>query len=564
MPGISGQSFSVPTPPITGQEVGTQDQSKATQVVGPNVAPIKGYDGIVAGVDLTGKILPPNQIDAAAGSHGTPSASNPYVTASDPALLAGPAALNAALVHDLALLDPSVNPYTSAAGKGVAGDQGGSGFCGVLIVGGLPAVDNVQVFASSNVLWRWMRDLHGKPMDARAGGASISLTPAGNRAALQAAIDAVPEGGRILIPREAGGLHIDGAPLVVSKGIHIFGDHALGSLITQDGAFDLFQLAPAANGKAITLEHLQLYGGVNAVNWKAAGGVSYVSRLSSMRHISCGGQSNAGILIGLSMLGSRHEDLNLDTTGLYGLYSSGSDFLGNTRWSSVRAAGAMTAGLYLKQTNDGAEQPNVHFANLILEYNDKLGLYLYSVRALIAGLHCEHNQLNATPAVGLPDLLLDSNYGSPNVAPGEVVLDGGFFSTPSAGRQADGAGHNVRVAFANSSCRFVARKTYFAVDDAIDGAGFTAGSGVELEQPNTTAPVVLNWTGYLSRRWPGGLDVQGDALLLRYYNGVERVSLRNGTGGNRGVLKLWDATAAAYRYLYMDNNQLVVSDAEPT
>ena len=97
-----------------------------------------------------------DQKNALAGSHGTPSATNLYVTASDPAILAAAAALNADLVSKLALLDPSVNPCVTVSGAAAGADGRGGVFVNVLEAGG-PAVDNKMVFASATPLWRWVR-----------------------------------------------------------------------------------------------------------------------------------------------------------------------------------------------------------------------------------------------------------------------------------------------------------------------------------------------------------------------------------------------------------------------
>lgn len=51
---------------------------------------------------------------------------------------------------------------------------------------------------------------------------------------------------------------------------------------------------------------------------------------------------------------------------------------------------------------------------------------------------------------------------------------------------------------------------------------------------------------------------------LRNNAGTERIGIRTGTGGNRGVIKAWDATAAAFKYAYIDNGAWVIANSEPT
>ena len=47
-------------------------------------------------------------------------------------------------------------------------------------------------------------------------------------------------------------------------------------------------------------------------------------------------------------------------------------------------------------------------------------------------------------------------------------------------------------------------------------------------------------------------------------SGEERASIKPGTSGNRGVLKMWDATAGAYRYASIENGAWVISSTEPS
>lgn len=53
-------------------------------------------------------------------------------------------------------------------------------------------------------------------------------------------------------------------------------------------------------------------------------------------------------------------------------------------------------------------------------------------------------------------------------------------------------------------------------------------------------------------------------FTLKNFAGTNRTEMSTGTAGNRGVLKMWDATLAAYRYVYIDNGALVISATEPT
>jgi len=75
------------------------------------------------------------------------------------AAAASTAALNADLVSKLALLDPSVNPCTVAGGTITLGDGGGWTFGGIPSLGLVP--DNINLFASSNAAYLWLRMYSG-------------------------------------------------------------------------------------------------------------------------------------------------------------------------------------------------------------------------------------------------------------------------------------------------------------------------------------------------------------------------------------------------------------------
>ncbi len=78
-------------------------------------------------------------------------------------------------------------------------------------------------------------------------------------------------------------------------------------------------------------------------------------------------------------------------------------------------------------------------------------------------------------------------------------------------------------------------------------------------------------TSVPSMTFDGNLNMESvgfiaNCLLIVVTNasGTERARLEPGSAGNRGVVKLWDATLAAFRYAYIDNGAWVIAAAEPT
>jgi len=78
--------------------------------------------------------------------------------------------------------------------------------------------------------------------------------------------------------------------------------------------------------------------------------------------------------------------------------------------------------------------------------------------------------------------------------------------------------------------------------------------------PGFQRSITFRWDGsywYEETRTPA--DVSNTAAVA-----PERATLKQGTAGNHGVLKLWDPVASAFKYLCVDNGALTLSDTEPT
>jgi len=63
---------------------------------------------------------------------------------------------------------------------------------------------------------------------------------------------------------------------------------------------------------------------------------------------------------------------------------------------------------------------------------------------------------------------------------------------------------------------------------------------------------------------PANVQLELRPGVIANQSGTERSKLGRGTTGNRGYVKLYDATLGAYRYLYIDNGSVVISASEPS
>lgn len=94
------------------------------------------------------------------------------------------------------------------------------------------------------------------------------------------------------------------------------------------------------------------------------------------------------------------------------------------------------------------------------------------------------------------------------------------------------------------------------------------GSGVTIVSGRSKKPYVGIHVkkGASGANFQTGVFIADSDLPLAINNdaGIGRIHLKTGTAGNRGVLKLWDATAGAWKYAYIDNGAWVIAAAEPT
>lgn len=87
-------------------------------------------------------------------------------------------------------------------------------------------------------------------------------------------------------------------------------------------------------------------------------------------------------------------------------------------------------------------------------------------------------------------------------------------------------------------------------------------------QSDNTMQIAYEQDGSPSQASHKVFELQGGADPQYFYlfnnSAAKGIGLKTGTGGNRGVLKIYDATAGAYKYAYIDNGAWVIAASEPT
>jgi hypothetical protein len=59
-------------------------------------------------------------------------------------------------------------------------------------------------------------------------------------------------------------------------------------------------------------------------------------------------------------------------------------------------------------------------------------------------------------------------------------------------------------------------------------------------------------------------DLGGNSLTVLNSANSKGAKMGNGSSGNRGTIRLWDATKGAYYWLYIDNGSLAISASQPS
>lgn len=340
--------------------------------------------------------------------------------------------------------------------------------------------------------------------------------------AIQAAIDT---GLPLLVP--AGTYLVSG--LTANSGLVLKGSGSGKTVFQCSGANPCFTFAPTSSALIYQIEDCTVSGGTIGLHFSSANGAGYISRFSRISSVNIGSQTVAGIKVEIGMIGCYHDRINFENTGDYGLWAEGSDILGSTVWTAIRASTCDEAGIYIRETATQAH-PNVTFIDLIVEGCAKYGVRTYSVMSVLVNPHFEHNGSSGDGVSTIyPDLLLDGNGSNLN----KVHLVGGFFSTPST-QQA-----NVRIKAAATAQQLRCDQTYFSSADIFDGNFKTSSSFYTF---TGTAPIVSNITNQVVRLGGSGIGSGVDAPTINLNAG----QITNSVGRVTTVVSSVTLPAAAF------------------
>lgn len=159
-----------------------------------------------------------------------------------------------------------------------------------------------------------------------------------------------------------------------------------------------------------------------------------------------------------------------------------------------------------------------------------------------------------------PDMELDETAAPGVTSACRVIMLGPNFGVTGAGQDIDVTpGNNRRISILASGVDLTIIKPTFYTTDVIDGGAY----GFNLETEFSGAVVLQNVIGStITRRDAGRLQAAIISAAAGY--GVERARLKPGTNYDRGVTHYYDATDGAWRYQYIDDGNIVVTDSEPT
>lgn len=325
--------------------------------------------------------------------------------------------------------------------------------------------------------------------------------------ALQAALNACPEQGVVVLPAPSMHYRISGT-LNIPSNVSLKGAHGLVLIRGTDPKAELLRHSPTLPSQSFRLENLSLIGGSNGIRVSGAGAY----RDSGIHHVEIAGQSNACVLIdGSTWIGTRSSDMNLTAApnGML-LRSVGGGGLNAAAFSNVRVSNTFECGVQL-DSSPGISS-TCHFSNLMFEGNQKLSLWLLNSSADLYTSYYENNGSAGNGAdITYPDILLDTNFNGTFGGPSRCTLWNGNFAGAYPGNP---QGH-VRVRFANHESQFTAHNCFWtnAGTDLIDGGGFTVGSMIELH--GLGQPAVINFTGgsFLSTQ-PGRIQLSLDGCSV--------------------------------------------------
>lgn len=304
-------------------------------------------------------------------------------------------------------------------------------------------------------------------------------------AAFQAATAACPVGGVVEVAPTAAH-YVLSDTVEITTNISLRGTHGLVALTMTDPTKACIKVNPAsAPTDSTSVESFKISGGLYAIHVTGQG----IYRDGGLRHIEASGQASACIRVDGGWIGTRSSDLNLYSAPIgLDLYSASGGTLNAAAFDNVRVNAATTRGVSIDSGVAGGISSVCHFANLLLEGNERVGLYLRNSAADMYTPYFENNGSSGDGGANIyPDIYLVTSDGmGGSGGPSRAVLWNGNVAAEYSGKQG-----GVRVFMSNANCIFASHHTFWTggLANKID-ANSTNGA---ITLAGVTVPAVLHF-----------------------------------------------------------------------
>ncbi len=234
-------------------------------------------------------------------------------------------------------------------------------------------------------------------------------------------------------------------------------------------------------------------------------------------------------------------------------------------------------GLLIENTDAGNNAGNSQFDEVSMYFtqNNGIGVKVLSTAGIMNILDFNYLQVICSPsATGTVGLQM--NNGRYNIFRGlnlENLVTSIQLTNYSLGNQFIGTFMGIPSGGTFISCDSTSFSNNFGPFGYIDNLGATStlisDANTDTTRPNIFHGIVGVDSGTFTVTKAAATivrDIAGTAVPLNteFIVSPDRAVITEGTSGNRGVLKLWDAGAAAWRYAYLNSGAWVIASSEPT
>lgn len=300
-----------------------------------------------------------------------------------------------------------------------------------------------------------------------------------DREAIQAALDACPENGVVILPQPKI-QYITTSSLRIEKSVELVGNGILAT-IRQDGTTEPVIVVDTPHGSIVIIDNFRLIGGSKGIDFIGES----LTRHSRIRNLDIHGCVDVGIDIDSGMIGARFENVQVRASPNIGIRCLNTTHIIGVQFVSCRIGTTDVAAIHFEHNHASSVHP-ISFFNLIVEGNRGAGIvfrggYLISLQ----DVHFERNGL----FTGEPDLIMSSNEHLRAIC--EVHFERGTFSALSDLQIANG---RERIRFETHHVGLIMNGTLINVPDVINASNESA--GVWMAFTNTqTIPTVINYPG---------------------------------------------------------------------